>query len=362
MKKNGFRSCCCLGLVLCIIISLMSTSFAYTNLSSWAENDIKEAELLQILPEDFKDSDMRGYITRGEMAQIAVMAYVKLTGIEAYANRTDYFTDTDDMNICVAYEIGIVNGYPDGTYLPDLLLTRQEFFQIVSNLIHASGVKTTIPQDFLAGFSDKADVSDWASDAAQLLVGMGIVNGTPDGQRLYLLPKEHTNRQEAVVMFLRAYKSVDQYQKTNWLTKEDIEKLEQAAKEEQATEEAQKLISLALSYVGYPYVFGGKSPSPGFDCSGFTYYIYGQMGYTLNRIADDQAQNGVAVNFDELQPGDLILFSNTYSSSDWITHVGIYIGDGKIVHAANTKRGVTVDTITSGYYYSHYAGARRILN
>ena len=102
-------------------------------------------------------------------------------------------------------------------------------------------------------------------------------------------------------------------------------------------------------------------PALAFDCSGFTYYVYGQMGYTLNRIADDQAQNGVAVNFDQLQPGDLILFSNTYSSSDWITHVGIYIGDGKIVHAANSKRGVTVDTITSGYYYSHYAGARRIL-
>ena len=64
-----------------------------------------------------------------------------------------------------------------------------------------------------------------------------------------------------------------------------------------------------------------------FDCSGFTQYVYRHFGYTINRVADDQVNNGVAVDFANLQPGDLICFSNTYASSDWITHVGIYIGD-----------------------------------
>ncbi len=351
-------------LCFCIINSIMSTVGAYVNLSSWAQSDIKEAEMWGLLPEEFRDSDMQGEISRYEMAQIAVMAYVNLTGIQPYANRTDYFTDTDDVDICVAYEAGIVNGYEDGSFQPDKLLTRQEFFQIVTNLIHSVGVKTQLPpdQDYLEGFADRSSVSSWAQEATQLLVGLGIVTGTPVNSAMYLNPKDHTSRQEAVVMFLRAFKIVDEYQKTNWLTEEDLKELEEAAKEEQASEEAQKLISLALSYVGSSYVFGGTSPNTGFDCSGFTYYIYGQFGYSLNRVADDQAANGTAVEYANLQPGDLILFSNTYSSSDWITHVGIYIGDGKMVHAANTKRGVTVDTITSGYYYNHYAGARRILN
>lgn len=363
MKKSGFVRLFSGLLVLCALVGLACPAEAYTNLSAWAKSDFQEAEKWQILPDGFQDADLQGHISRYEMCQLAVKAYVQLTGIQAYANRTDYFTDTDDVDICVAYEAGIVSGYADGSFQPDRLLTRQEFFQIVSNLIHAAGVKTQLPpgQDFLTPFADRDQLGSWAKEAASLLVALDVVKGTQSGSTLLLNPNSAATRQEAVVLFLRAFKIVDEYLNSDWLTEEQIKELQQAAKDEQASEEAQKLIALALSYVGSSYVFGGKSPETGFDCSGFTYYVFQRFGYTLNRVADDQALNGTPVEYSQLKPGDLILFSNTYRSSDWITHVGIYIGDGKIVHAANSKRGVTVDSIASGYYRSHYAGARRIL-
>ncbi len=115
------------------------------------------------------------------------------------------------------------------------------------------------------------------------------------------------------------------------------------------------VVAKAKSFIGYNYVYGGASPSTGFDCSGFTSYIYKQFGVSLNRTAAGQYSNGTAVSRANLQPGDLVMFGKS-----GINHVGIYAGGGMIVHAANKSRGVTTDTINSGYYNNNYVGARRI--
>ncbi len=115
------------------------------------------------------------------------------------------------------------------------------------------------------------------------------------------------------------------------------------------------VVAKVKSYIGYKYVYGGSSPSTGFDCSGFTSYIYKQFGVTLNRTAAGQYSNGKAVSRANLQPGDLVMFGKS-----GINHVGIYIGGGMIVHAENKTTGVTTDTINSGYYNNNYVGARRI--
>lgn len=120
----------------------------------------------------------------------------------------------------------------------------------------------------------------------------------------------------------------------------------------------EKIAEYALKYVGYKYVHGGTTPA-GFDCCGFTQYIYGKFGYSLYRIQYDQAKNGVAVEKTELKPGDLICFSNSRGSS-FIGHVGIYIGNGKFVHAANSRRGVIISNVDGDGFY--YVCARRIVN
>lgn len=112
------------------------------------------------------------------------------------------------------------------------------------------------------------------------------------------------------------------------------------------------VVAYAKQFLGCRYVYGGTSTS-GFDCSGFTQYVYRHFGMSLNRTAAAQYSNGTAVT--SLQAGDLVMFGKS-----GINHVGIYMGGNSFIHAANTSRGVTIDSLSSGYYKSNYVGARRI--
>lgn len=120
-----------------------------------------------------------------------------------------------------------------------------------------------------------------------------------------------------------------------------------------------QISQLAQGYVGYKYVYGGASPSSGFDCSGLVYYICGQLGYKVNRTADAQVNNGVYVEKTNLQPGDLVFFSN-YKTYTGIGHVGIYIGDNKFVHASTATTGVIISSLNEATYIKRYVTARRI--
>lgn len=120
----------------------------------------------------------------------------------------------------------------------------------------------------------------------------------------------------------------------------------------------EQIVALAKQYLGTPYVLGGNGPSS-FDCSGFTKYIYAQFGYTLNRTATDQLQNGVSISRDELQPGDLVFFK--YNTSKPVSHVGIYIGNGEFIHASTNRYMVQIDQMNSGHYDNVFVYARRIL-
>lgn len=120
----------------------------------------------------------------------------------------------------------------------------------------------------------------------------------------------------------------------------------------------EQIVALAKQYLGTPYVLGGNGPSS-FDCSGFTKYIYAQFGYSLNRTATDQLQNGVSVSRNELQPGDLVFFK--YNTSKPVSHVGIYIGNGEFIHASTNRYMVQIDQMNTGHYANVYVYARRIL-
>lgn len=122
---------------------------------------------------------------------------------------------------------------------------------------------------------------------------------------------------------------------------------------------AQQVVDYALQFVGYPYVYGGSSPR-GFDCSGFTSYVYKHFGYNINRTASAQLNNGVAVSRSELQPGDLVMFRKNTSKP--ASHVGLYIGNGQFVHACTSRVGVIVSSLSSNYYSTGFIGGRRIIN
>ena len=121
-----------------------------------------------------------------------------------------------------------------------------------------------------------------------------------------------------------------------------------------STNPTRRVIQTALRYQGVPYSFGGTTPN-GFDCSGFTKFVFAQVGVSLPRMADSQYYDYPAVS--ELQPGDLVFFE-TYEPGP--SHVGIYIGNRQFVNASSS-RGVVVDSLDSGYWGARYIGARRVL-
>lgn len=118
-----------------------------------------------------------------------------------------------------------------------------------------------------------------------------------------------------------------------------------------ATVDTSSVVSAAYSYVGYNYTPGGASPSTGFDCSGFVQYIYSLFGKNVGRTTSDQANVGAGISRDSMQPGDIIVWSdNGYSP----THSTLYVGNGLIVHAANSNDGVITSSVES---WERYAGS-----
>ena len=117
------------------------------------------------------------------------------------------------------------------------------------------------------------------------------------------------------------------------------------------------VIGTAMSRLGTRYRWGGTTPA-GFDCSGFTGYVYSRNGKSLPRTASEQSKHGQAVSRDSLKKGDLVFFKTT--RSDRVSHVGIYVGDGKFVHASSGGGRVRVNNLSDDYYSKRFAGARRV--
>ncbi|WP_102346170.1 C40 family peptidase [Bacillus sp. Marseille-P3661] len=120
---------------------------------------------------------------------------------------------------------------------------------------------------------------------------------------------------------------------------------------------ADSLIKNSKKYIGTPYVFGAKSPSAGFDCSGFAQYVFEEKGIQLPRTTSQQFKAGKAINKKDLIKGDLVFFQ-TYRTGP--SHLGIYIENNKFIHAS-TSKGITISSLNESYWNSRYIGARRVL-
>ena len=123
------------------------------------------------------------------------------------------------------------------------------------------------------------------------------------------------------------------------VTEDEIAEVQQDALESSNSYKRQQVVDYALQFVGNPYVWGGTSLTKGADCSGFTRYVLqNSAGISMNRSSGGQAQQGIAISADQMQPGDLIF----YGSGRSINHVAMYIGNGQIVHASTERTGITV--------------------
>ena len=205
-----------ISLALCLVLLFTAVPKAdaagnFTGVAHWFEESLREMQELDLLPGSFDGMNLSTNITRGEMCELAVYAFERITGYAIDPWSDAYFSDTKADYIIKAFELGIVDGYPDGTFKPDALLTRQEFFQIIENFCNAAAFRPFGESKYLDTFADRDTVADWAAEAAQICVEYGYVNGKLDNGVTYLDPKGNTSRQEAMAMFLRAYKSLNEY-------------------------------------------------------------------------------------------------------------------------------------------------------
>jgi len=117
-------------------------------------------------------------------------------------------------------------------------------------------------------------------------------------------------------------------------------------------------VELARSRIGAPYVSGAAGPNA-FDCSGLVFWVYSQLGLDVPRAAPDQFAWAAPVEQSEMEPGDLVFFTNTYPSSQWITHVGIYTGGGMVLMAVDNGDIVREVSLAESYWSAHFAAAGR---
>jgi cell wall-associated NlpC family hydrolase len=129
-----------------------------------------------------------------------------------------------------------------------------------------------------------------------------------------------------------------------------------------ASAAASRVLQTADSYRGVKYVWGGNTPKQGFDCSGFTKYIFAKHGVTLPRTSREQAHAGagVAADFRALRPGDLMFFAEP---GEAISHVAIYAGDGRIIHSSSSNGGVGYTDLNTGgeWFVAYFVAARRVM-
>ena len=125
-------------------------------------------------------------------------------------------------------------------------------------------------------------------------------------------------------------------------------------------EDKKQLLIDAKYYKGGRYVWGGTTPQ-GFDCSGYVQYLYKKHNINLPRTAWAQSKKGLKVEKKDLEKGDLLFFLTDKKRKIPVTHVGIYLGDGKFIHAASKEKGIIISPVYSGYYSDKFVSAKRVL-
>lgn len=124
---------------------------------------------------------------------------------------------------------------------------------------------------------------------------------------------------------------------------------------------ASSVIAYAKTLLGKPYVWGAQGPNS-FDCSGFTYYVFkNKAGIVLPRTSSAQSKYGTSVSWSNLKAGDLMFFDTNGANNGQVSHVGLYIGNGQMIHASSSQRKIVITSVNTSYYKNAFVNARRVL-
>lgn len=318
----------------------------FIGLSDWASDSVHKMSDMGLIPDEIRSTPMNGIITRTNMAKVMMLAYKQLMGVsdsDLGQPTENPFTDTNDLDVLNAYRLGLVSGKGNGVFGANDPITRQDFFTIAAKFLNVVGYDYSDDQSVnLSRFHDSGKLASYATAPARLLISIGALAGDSDG---YLNPTDDIVCQESLCIFFKIHQFV-----SSWDGSPDS-----------SIEKAEAVVAFAKQYLGYDYVYGGKDPETGFDCSGFIYYVYKNFGYTLYPGADNQWDSlSKTVSRNNLLPGDLVFFSENGQPSG-ISHAGIYIGNNEIIHASTPSTGVIISNLDEPYYAKRYLDAKRVI-
>lgn len=181
--------------------------------------------------------------------------------------------------------------------------------------------------------------------------------GTPLTDAFVRKNIDHASANARITKWKAEYTKQQKQKTTNYSQKYANNNVAQAiTRNAEASPSAQRLLRIAEQYEGVPYVWGGTTPD-GFDCSGYTQYVFNKVGIHLPRLADAQYEVGTQVSRSNLRPGDLVFFE-TYEPG--ASHSGIYVGNGNFI-SATSSRGIAIAPLDTGYWGERYLGARRVM-
>ena len=318
---------------------------AFEELDPSAEADVLRMDQLGLVPETVKEAPMTASMARSDLCSMVMRGYELLTDTTAedFGEPVDVFEDTDDIDVLNAYALGLIDGSEDDRFEPEAPVTRQDFYTVACNFLEAVDYwyADEIIRD-LSVYADSDEIAESAEQGTATMLAIGVATCDDEGK---LEPTREITNQEAIVTFRRV---IDFY--ADWTESYD-------APDPYLGE---LVADLGLTKVGCRYVRGRQGPNK-FDCSGLVYYVYKQFGYDLEPGARNQwSLLDKSVSKDDLLPGDLLFFSKNGRASG-IFHVGIYIGDGQFVHAANSRKGVIVTDLDEAWYARRYLGAKRAI-
>ena len=299
--------------------------------------------MASLIPTRMRTIEADAPLTRQDLCGMSMNVYKSLTEqTDEDLDQPDVrFLDTDDADVLNACELELVATGTNGIFAPEETISRQDFYTSAVQLLDTLGYSyiDDIEVD-LTAYSDSDEIMAYAVKPTQVLLGIGAIESSE-----LLQPTQQITAEEAVVIMDRV---------VNFFTDWEVNPVPPT------TRLRQNVVNTALGKVGCRYVYGSHGPNK-FDCSGLVYWVYKQYGYDLQPGARNQWSTlSKSVKKADLLPGDLVFFSKNGKASG-IFHVGMYIGNGQFVHAANSQKGVIVTDLDEAWYANRYLGAKRAI-
>ena len=366
-----------IGLVLCLLLSFSCVSFADdasvssatgtdTVLSNSDITDSYEEAAIQLYMYGLFKGGSNGFDLSSDStkAQAAVMI-VRLLGAESAVLNSSFSHPYSDVPgwasnyVGYLYQHGVDIAKSETVYGASDNITLNEFLVMVLQSLGYEDVSVATPAENVSALVKKTGLL--TEDELSQLSGIDFDRGTMVYVSKKALDVAVASTGETLYQTLDSKNKICQLEEPDETVKYGtVQEIITAVAATAKPDKGSTIVSNAKVNLGVRYRGGGKSPSTGFDCSGFVGYTMMQSGVWSSHpgSCDGVYSRCTKISMSEAKPGDIVFFKGTYSSSHTYTHVGIYLGNGQMIHSASSS-GVSISSITSGYWANHYSCVAR---